>query len=710
MTAVSKVGLVGLGFISPYHAAGVRDCAPDAEIIGVDINPQARRQSELRGIVDRTLASVDELIGAAPQVVHVLTPPNLHATVAVPLLSAGIEVFLEKPLAHQPETGDQIAEAASRSGARVGVGHNQLFYSTWERARAYIAQGRIGQVRNVDVVARKPLGFLRANDVGPWMMRASTNILFEVAPHAFAQVLDVVADVDVHSVRTGSVQQLPNGVDFYRQWDVLGSAGDVGVRISLSYEEAFAESSIAIRGTLGSLFVDFEHNTLTEQRRSFAAFDLEPFQQSAASAASVLTGATSSLAKVVAGKAGIKRFGDEYSGSIRRSIACFYEGRAQGRVDARQALPFSQRVVSLASRVADASCRRSQPAVSSRGAPATTSSPQPSREPQVLVVGGTGFIGAEFVRQLAALEPVRVLARNVAKAQRQFAGLDVDVAPGDVRDTDGIMRYVTPATAVFHLVFGRGSTWEELNDTDVRPAIALADACMAREVERFVYTSSIAIYDAGDPRATITETTSASKGVQRVAPYARSKIVVEEHLLRLYRERGFPVTIVRPGIVVGRSNNPVHWGVAAWPYPNVAVHWGSGRNPLPIVLVEDVAAAFVLLRSATSISGESFNLAAPGCITAEDYLEELARASGSVVRSDTCSAPRLYATSLLKWLVKVPSRSGAPFPSYADCRGRSFASRFDCSKACRTLGWSPVSDRAELLRRGVTEPAKEWSR
>lgn len=709
MTGVQRVGLLGLGFISPYHAAGIRECAPGAELIGVDSNARARRQAELRGTVDRTLGSLEELVAAAPDVVHVLTPPDVHAQVAVPLLEAGIDVFVEKPLAHRPDAGQEIADAARCSGTRVGVGHNQLFYSTWERARVLLAEGRIGQVRQVDVSARKELGFLRANDVGPWMMRGSTHILFEVAPHAFAQVLDVVPDVEVHSVRTGSVQRLPNGVDFYRQWDILGSAGDVGVRISLSYEDAFAESFIAIRGTLGAIVVDFDHNTLVAPRRSFAAFDLEPFVQSAGSAVSILAGASSSLAKVIAGKAGVRRFGGEYGGSIRRSIARFYAGRAQGTVDPRQALPFSQRVVSLASRVAAASGLHGAPATeppATRTAPA----PRPSREPHVLVVGGTGFIGTEFVRQLAAHEPVRVVARNPPTAERQFAGLDVDVVPGDVRDTDGIMHHVAATTAVFHLSFGRGSTWEELEETDVRPAMALADACRSRGVERFVYASSIAIYDAGRPGHTITERTPPSRGVQRVAPYARSKAVVEEHLMRLWREHRFPVTIVRPGVVLGRQSNPAHWGVAAWRHPNVAVHWGSGRHPMPIVLVEDVAAALVLLRGAKGIAGESFNLASPGCITAEEYLEELSRASGSTVLRKACSAPRLYVEAIGKWLLKLPSRSGAPFPSYADCRGRSFASSFDCSKAVTMLGWSPVRDRTELLRRAVTEPATSWAR
>jgi nucleoside-diphosphate-sugar epimerase len=65
--------------------------------------------------------------------------------------------------------------------------------------------------------------------------------------------------------------------------------------------------------------------------------------------------------------------------------------------------------------------------------------------------------------------------------------------------------------------------------------------------------------------------------------------------------------------------------------------------------------------------------------------------------------------SLLKWGMKKVGRDRlAAFPSYADCAGRSLASRFDCSKAERELGWTPVTDRAALIEEGIHLPVKEW--
>lgn len=715
MTAVrgniSTIGLVGLGFISEFHARSVGIVAPGASVIGVDVSADARMRAESGGWVSSTLESVHALIEMRPDVVHLLTPPDTHLAIALPLLRAGIDVLAEKPLASTLAACRELRDAAAESGAILGVSHNQLFYRPWERARDMIRDGRIGDIRSVDVVGRHPMGFLRANDTRPWMMRESTNILFEVAPHSFAQVLDVIDCVQVHSVRTGSVQRLANGVDFFRQWDILASSGEIAVHVSLSFDDAFGQSTVSVRGTLGDLVVDFDRNTVETRVRSFAPFDLEGFEQATTSAISLTRGAISTLAGVVASKAGLRRFSDPYGGSITESIRCFYQSRSSRLVDPRQSGAFGTAVVELAEAVAAASNLAAQPAASAVAQPLTSvgHSAKITRTPRVLVIGGTGFIGSPLVRVISKDEPVRVVARNVDAARVKFSGLDVEVVRGDMRDPDAIFDHIDPGMVVYHLAFGGGGTWDELQATDVVPTIRLAELCATRGIERFIYTSSIAIYDAGKATGTVNEQTAASKGLLRVAPYPRSKAAVEDRLFEMWRSTGFPVVVARPGIVLGEESDPIHWGVASWRHSNVCIHWGSGRNPLPIVLVEDVAVAMASLRSAAEVVGESFNLCAPASITAEDYLAELSRVSGPILRRAN-PALRLYTSSIAKWLLKLPGASRVPFPSYADCAGRSFAATFDCSKAERMLGWSPVADRNELLNRGVSVPARAWTR
>ncbi len=69
---------------------------------------------------------------------------------------------------------------------------------------------------------------------------------------------------------------------------------------------------------------------------------------------------------------------------------------------------------------------------------------------------------------------------------------------------------------------------------------------------------------------------------------------------------------------------------------------------------------------------------------------------------------RFYLRDMMKWAVKVAVRHPErQLPSYRDWESRTQRARFDCTAAKTVLGWSPVSERGELVRRGIEEPLRE---
>src|SRR2546426_1912864 len=68
-----------------------------------------------------------------------------------------------------------------------------------------------------------------------------------------------------------------------------------------------------------------------------------------------------------------------------------------------------------------------------------------------LVTGGTGFVGANVVRELLAQRRrVRVLARPRGD-RRALAGLDVEIYEGDLLDPASVQRAVKGVDVVFHV-------------------------------------------------------------------------------------------------------------------------------------------------------------------------------------------------------------------------------------------------------------------
>jgi predicted dehydrogenase len=86
---------------------------------------------ELTAIVDTdpargSVASVEPILGQIDAAI-VATPTVTHEQVASPLLEAGIDVLVEKPIADSSAAGERLARLAQRHGRILQVGHLERF-------------------------------------------------------------------------------------------------------------------------------------------------------------------------------------------------------------------------------------------------------------------------------------------------------------------------------------------------------------------------------------------------------------------------------------------------------------------------------------------------------------------------------------------------------------------------------------------------------
>jgi predicted dehydrogenase len=84
--------------------------------------------------------------------VDVCTPGDSHAEIAIAALEAGKHVLCEKPLANTADEATAMAEAAERArsnGVRAMVGFNYRRVPAMALARQWIAEGRLGTIRQV---------------------------------------------------------------------------------------------------------------------------------------------------------------------------------------------------------------------------------------------------------------------------------------------------------------------------------------------------------------------------------------------------------------------------------------------------------------------------------------------------------------------------------------------------------------------------------
>ena len=154
----TKVAVIGCGHLGTIHAR-LLAARVDAELVAVvDPVPESRqRVAEAHGC--RALAEPQELVGLADAVV-VAAPTCLHAEVSLPLLSQGLDLLIEKPIASDRREADEIVAAADRHGRIVAVGHVERFNPAWR-----MAVERCGRVVAVESARLAPFTF-RSLDVG----------------------------------------------------------------------------------------------------------------------------------------------------------------------------------------------------------------------------------------------------------------------------------------------------------------------------------------------------------------------------------------------------------------------------------------------------------------------------------------------------------------------------------------------------------------
>ncbi|HEX7745238.1 MAG TPA: Gfo/Idh/MocA family oxidoreductase [Micromonosporaceae bacterium] len=133
-----RVGLVGAGNVAQRHAR-VLAGFDDVELAGVtDVaSAAAERLADQFGC--RVFGEVTSLVGADLDAVYVCVPPFAHGPAEDVVLSAGLPMFVEKPVAVDLETAERIADSVAQSGVLTAVGHHWRYLDVVERAQKMLA-------------------------------------------------------------------------------------------------------------------------------------------------------------------------------------------------------------------------------------------------------------------------------------------------------------------------------------------------------------------------------------------------------------------------------------------------------------------------------------------------------------------------------------------------------------------------------------------
>ena len=120
-----EVGVVGVGHLGRHHAR-LYAATRGARLVGVVDRNAQRAEAVASEYGCQAFSDVAELVGRV-QAASVAVPTENHLEVAEPLLSGGVDVLVEKPLARTLDEAESINRVAESHSRLVMTGHTERF-------------------------------------------------------------------------------------------------------------------------------------------------------------------------------------------------------------------------------------------------------------------------------------------------------------------------------------------------------------------------------------------------------------------------------------------------------------------------------------------------------------------------------------------------------------------------------------------------------
>ena len=301
---------------------------------------------------------------------------------------------------------------------------------------------------------------------------------------------------------------------------------------------------------------------------------------------------------------------------------------------------------------------------------------------KTLVTGGAGFIGSHVARALADRgDDLRLTMRDSTKDEN-LAGLEYETVKCDLLDRRQVRRALRDVERVFHcagMTSLRASDAERLFEVNVVGTRNLLEECLRADVERVVYTSSVAAIGPAPVGGRADENQLFTAGKLGI-PYVNSKHEAEVEALRLAAQ-GLPLVCVNPCVVFGEGDV---YGSST----SIVRRFMLGRIPayvdgaLNIVDVNDVARGHLLADERGSV-GERYILGNRN-YTLDRLFADLGRVSG--VEPPALKLPLPAALAMARAAEQLP---GSPAITAIEVRAGALWWTYRSTKAKRELGWAP---------------------
>jgi UDP-N-acetylglucosamine 3-dehydrogenase len=245
-----KVGVVGTGVMGKHHAR-VYSELNNVKLVGVaDLNKTAVTDVANQYRTTPYTDYKELILKEQPDAISIAVPTIYHRDVALYAMDKGVNVLVEKPIAHTVEAAQEMESKAREKDLKLMVGHIERFNPAIRELKKTLVDGTIGDV--VSMSARR---------VGPFTNRITdVGVIVDVGVHDI-DVMSHLFEDSVTGVYT-SAGDMNGSVESYAMMMLKFKRGGTGI-IETNRMTPRKIRELTVTGTKGVAFADYLQQTLS---------------------------------------------------------------------------------------------------------------------------------------------------------------------------------------------------------------------------------------------------------------------------------------------------------------------------------------------------------------------------------------------------------------------------------------------------------------
>jgi nucleoside-diphosphate-sugar epimerase len=307
---------------------------------------------------------------------------------------------------------------------------------------------------------------------------------------------------------------------------------------------------------------------------------------------------------------------------------------------------------------------------------------------KILLTGATGFIGNFLVLELLKRNfDVSIAVRHKTSLfpdkVKQFVVGNFESNPDFSTSLSGIDCVIHLAGKAHVIDKAKTSVLDEFRKINTELTLNLAKQVVAARVKRFIFLSSIRVNGNQNNQPFLEIDTPNPK-----EPYAISKYEAEQGLLKLAKNSGLEVVIIRPPLVYG-DNAPGNFGrLIQWAEAKIMLPLplGAVNNARTLIAIDNLVSFIITCALHPKAANEIFLISDNDILSTTQLLENIAKAFNK--KALLLSVPVSWMTFVAKLLGKE-----------ADAVRLFSSLTVDSSKARDLLGWHPITTMDEQLNK-----------